>query len=295
MDENYNNNDGNMPQHAVPYGNVPQHTASYGNMPHDAAPYRRLPQDAVIDEDEDVDYNLTTKEAARRCVDAGLPRIERTMLNWCQPDRNGESRMKCHYDHASRKWFINEESFEVALAEEISRAKSRGEFLGPKVEEEKTSVPIEKQPSQENQRNESSEGKPYRTADAEREFRDVAIASGVKDLRIKDLERQIEKLEDDVAREKTEKREYVERLITLSGRAGQLEGVISGPALLEAKNPEQEKPIHIDESDLRDDSQPVSRPFREALEQREGQHQETPPLAEFSHERTNEHTEKSEW
>jgi hypothetical protein len=264
-------------------------------MPQDAAPYRRLPQDAVINDDEDLDYNLTTKEAARRCVDAGLPRIERTMLNWCQPDRNGESRMKCHYDHASRKWYINEESFEVALAEEISRAKSRGEFLGPKVEEEKMSVPVEKQPLQENERSQSSESRAYRTADAEREFRDVAIASGVKDLRIKDLERHIEKLEDAVAHEKAEKREYIERLITLSGRAGQLEGVISGPALLEAKNPDHEKPIQIDESDLHDDSQPLHQSSREAAEQREGQHRETPPPVEFSHERTNEHTEKNDW
>jgi hypothetical protein len=197
--------------------------------------------------------------------------------------------MKCHYDHASRKWFINEESFAIALAEEISRAKSRGEFIGPKVEEETSPAAAEKKTSETSQRSESNESSPPQSAASEREFRDVAIASGVKDLRIKDLERQIEKLEDAVEHEKAEKREYIERLIEITGRAGQLEGVISGPALLEAKNPGKEKPVHIDESDLQHESVPEHRPSREVSEQREV-HEGTQQTSEHPIDRAGEHS-----
>jgi len=67
---------------------------------------------------------LTVHSTARKFEDAGVPRTERSITNWCQPDRNGVSRLDCYFDPNERKYYITPQSVERAIEEEKSKIKS---------------------------------------------------------------------------------------------------------------------------------------------------------------------------
>lgn len=54
---------------------------------------------------------------------AGVARTERSIINWCHPDRHGVSRLDCFYDANERKYFITPQSVELAIKEELAKAK----------------------------------------------------------------------------------------------------------------------------------------------------------------------------
>lgn len=58
------------------------------------------------------------------CEEAGVARTERSITNWCQPDRNGISRLDAYFDPNEHRYFITPQSVERAIAEEKSKVKS---------------------------------------------------------------------------------------------------------------------------------------------------------------------------
>ena len=54
---------------------------------------------------------------------AGVARTERSIINWCQPNRQGIVRLDSYYDPNERKYYITPQSVESAVQEEIQRAK----------------------------------------------------------------------------------------------------------------------------------------------------------------------------
>ena len=69
--------------------NDPQGAADYGNVPHDAVAYRNMRQAAAGKES----HILSVKEVARLFESAGVARIERSIVNWCQPNQQGVARL----------------------------------------------------------------------------------------------------------------------------------------------------------------------------------------------------------
>jgi hypothetical protein len=58
---------------------------------------------------------------------AGVARAERSIINWCQPNRQGIARLDSYYDPNERKYFITSQSVETVIKEEIHRMKKASE------------------------------------------------------------------------------------------------------------------------------------------------------------------------
>ena len=54
---------------------------------------------------------------------AGVARTERSIINWCQPNRQGITRLDCYFDPNGWKYYISPQSVEAAIQEELQRSK----------------------------------------------------------------------------------------------------------------------------------------------------------------------------
>src|ERR1017187_2061130 len=80
---------GSVRKDAATFGNVPHGAESFGKVPHDSEAFRNVPQAAERKEN----HTLTVREAARLFEDAGVARSERSIVNWCQANRQGIPRL----------------------------------------------------------------------------------------------------------------------------------------------------------------------------------------------------------
>ena len=67
-------------------------------------------------------HTLTVREMARMFEAAGVARTERSIVNWCQPNRQGIVRLDSYFDPNERKYYITPQSVEAVIQEEIQRA-----------------------------------------------------------------------------------------------------------------------------------------------------------------------------
>jgi hypothetical protein len=98
---------------------VPQVSADFRKVPKDAEAFGTVPQAAERREN----HTLTVRETARMFEAAGVARTERSVINWCQPNRQGIARLDSYYEPNERKYYITPQSVETAIQEEIQRAK----------------------------------------------------------------------------------------------------------------------------------------------------------------------------
>ena len=59
------------------------------------------------------------REAARKFETVGVARTERIIINWCQPNRQGITRLDSYYDPNERKYYIMPQSVEAVIQEEV--------------------------------------------------------------------------------------------------------------------------------------------------------------------------------
>jgi len=52
-----------------------------------------------------------------------MARTERSVINWCQPNRQGIMRLDSYYDPNERKYYITPLSVEAVIQDEVQRAK----------------------------------------------------------------------------------------------------------------------------------------------------------------------------
>ncbi|NIR50677.1 hypothetical protein GWO43_05345, partial [candidate division KSB1 bacterium] len=50
------------------------------------------------------EHVLSVREVAKRFENAGVPRTERSIINWCQPNPQGIPRLDCFFDTNERKY-----------------------------------------------------------------------------------------------------------------------------------------------------------------------------------------------
>ncbi|MEI7534279.1 MAG: hypothetical protein WCK57_07895 [Verrucomicrobiae bacterium] len=111
---------GNTSKQAEASSDVPQTSAEFRTMPQDAEEFGNVPQVAERKEN----HTLTVRETARMFEAAGVARTERSIINWCQPNRQGITRLDCYFDPNERKYFLTPQSVEAAIQEELQRSKT---------------------------------------------------------------------------------------------------------------------------------------------------------------------------
>jgi hypothetical protein len=97
---------------------VPKASESLGKVRNDSARFGNVPKASERKEN----HSLTVREAAKLFEAAGVARTERSITNWCWPNRQGISRLNSYFDPNERKYYITPESVELAIAEEKAKA-----------------------------------------------------------------------------------------------------------------------------------------------------------------------------
>ena len=228
------------------FGKLPQDSEAFGNVPNRS--------------ERKENHVLTVHSVARMFEEAGVARTERSVTNWCQPDRNGVSRLDCYYDLNERKFYITPQSVERAIEEERSKIISGelphvSESFGklPKPSEAFRNIPhasestVPEQPT--SQQNEKINLPP----DFMQELEELRVDKRVLEREIKFKEEWIRKLE-------IEREAYVPQLVEQSRTIGYLES--KNENLEEEKQRLLSAPVHnttpvierqfIDDSDNED-------------------------------------------
>jgi hypothetical protein len=133
---------------------------------------------------------------------AGVSRTERSVINWCQPNRQGITRLDSYYDPNERKYYITPQSMEAVIQEEIQRAKKSNE---PSVSEPfGSSVAYTKHPESHVTRADE-----LKLRELEREVLDLKITSRAKDMFIEQL--------------KIERTDFIDKFIQHNQTLGQIQ------------------------------------------------------------------------
>ncbi len=169
-------------------------------MPKVAEHFGKVPHIAKRKEN----HTLTVRETARMFETAGVARTERSVINWCQPNRQGIARLDSYFDPNERKYYITPHSVETVIQEEIQRVGN----LTEKADAETFGISVEhvKHSSATNRTETVSERK---VQEMEREIIDLKITNRGKDFLIQQLQ--------------IERTDFFEKLISANRAMGQLE------------------------------------------------------------------------
>lgn len=204
-----------LSQTAEDFGTMPKTSETFRTIPNSAEIFGTVPQPAESAGmppllDRKANHTLTVREVARMFETAGVARTERSIVNWCQPNRMGICRLDCYFDPNERKYFITAESVERAIQEERSRAARTGEPAPSQEPLPKVAASSARTETAADD-HESSDPKGLR-----QELFDLKITNRAKDMFIEQLQKERE----DFA---MERQSYVERLMTFNRKVGELE------------------------------------------------------------------------
>jgi hypothetical protein len=139
-----------------------------------------------------------------------VARTERSITDWCQPNRTGVARLDAYFDPNERKYFISPQSVELAIAEEKAKAAKINEpteQFGKNGSEAFRTIPHDTETR--NKTEPGSEADTDRLKELERENMDLKITNRGKDYLI-------EKLQD-------ERKDFFEQVISANRKVGELE------------------------------------------------------------------------
>jgi hypothetical protein len=194
-----------VPQNAEASAEVPQTSAEFRMTPKNAEAFGNVPQIAERKEN----HTLTVRETARMFETAGVARTERSIINWCQPNRQGIARLDSYYDPNARKYYITPQSVDAVIQEEIQRAKKTTDT--PDAEAFGSSVAHVKHP-----KNGETPADGRKLQELEREIMDLKITNRGKDFLIDQL--------------KNERASFFEKLLSANRTVGQLETKLQQPS-----------------------------------------------------------------
>jgi len=188
---------GHIAENADTTSEVPQAAAEFRTAPKDAEAFGKVPQAAERKES----HTLTVRETARMFEAAGVARTERSVINWCQSNRQGITRLDSYYDPNERKYYITPQSVESAIQEKIQRAKKSTD--APVSEDFRSPVAHVKHSRNDNATDQK------RLKELEREMFDLQIANRGKDYLIDQLN--------------SERAGFFDKILSATRRVGQLE------------------------------------------------------------------------
>jgi hypothetical protein len=182
------------------FGNLLNASESFGTVPQPSETFRIVRNTSERTEN----HTLKVRDVARLFERAGVPRTERSIINWCQRNRQGVSRLDAFFDENEGRYYITPESVNRAIEEERAK-QSAGSGAGA------TAVEPEIPKTSENtSRSGVEEG--IRSKELERQNRDLEIATRAKDFYIERLEK--------------ERGQYVQQLVGISRYVGELESQV---------------------------------------------------------------------
>lgn len=143
---------------------------------------------------------------------AGVARTERSITNWCQPNRTGVARLDAYFDPNERKYFISPQSVELAMAEEKAKAAKNNEPAEPfgkaaQAAEDFRTVPHHAEMPK--KAAPTSEGDISKVAELEKEVMDLRILNKGKDYFIEQLQK--------------ERGDFFEQVVSANRKVGELE------------------------------------------------------------------------
>lgn len=186
------------------FGSIPNASANFGTVPQSAEGFGTIRNSAERTEH----HTLTVRDVARMFEQANVPRTERSIINWCQPNRQGIARLDAFFDMNERKYFITPESVTRAVQEEQAKAANNAPVT-PSPTQEKIPNPSETA-------SRSDTGGSERADELIRQNRDLEIATRAKDFYIERLEKERDSFND-------ERQRYVGQLMSFSKKVGELE------------------------------------------------------------------------
>jgi len=225
MSENENhtplpdNDSGNVRNGAEGFRIVPNDSASFGNVPKASEPFRTVRNDAESfrsvpkASERKENHSLTVREAVRMFEAAAVARTERSITNWCQPNRTGIARLDSYFDPNERKYYITPQSVELAIAEEKAKAAKLNQpaetpGMVPNDAENFRTVPNNAEKGSERSTSVSGEDT-VRIRELEKEVFDLKITNRAKDYYVEQLEK--------------ERDSFFNQLLTASRNVGELE------------------------------------------------------------------------
>lgn len=177
------------------FGSVPQPSETFGTIPQPSEPFRIVRNPSERTEG----HTLTVREVARLFEQAGVSRTERSIINWCQPNRQSVARLDAFFDENERRYYVTPQSVTRAIEEE--QAKHPANATRPTSE---TEVPKR---SETESRYDTAEDD--RVKELERRKHDLEITNLAKDYHIEHLQK--------------ERGQFLDRMIGMSHYVGQLE------------------------------------------------------------------------
>jgi hypothetical protein len=215
MDENSNHNPGNVPPSSAEFGTmqngsesfrtVPKASASFGTVRNDSERFGKVPHASERQEN----HTLTVREAARLFEAAGVARTERSITNWCQPNRTGVARLDAYYDPNERKYYISPQSVELAIAEEKAKVAKVNEPAEPSRTLPQDAESFRTIPNDADTMNNASATDESHIRELERENWDLKIANRGKDYLIEQIQK--------------ERTGFFDQLLNANRRLGELE------------------------------------------------------------------------
>ena len=191
---------------SYPFGRIPNNSAPFGTVPQDAEGFRILPEATERKES----HTLTVREVARMFESAGVARTERSIINWCQPNKLGIPRLDAYFDPNERRYFISSQSVELAIKEEQAKAAKSVGDTGPGSNVPKNSEsPANSPPA-------GANGEVSNIPSLQQELMDLKITNRAKDYFIEQLNNERESFA-------LERKDYVEKLINSNRQIGELE------------------------------------------------------------------------
>jgi hypothetical protein len=209
MVQDQNINPENVPDTSAEFGTVqngsetfrmvPTASESFGKVRNDSARFGSVPHGSERKEN----HSLTVREAARMFEAAGVARTERSITNWCQPNRTGIARLDSYFDPNERKYYLTPQSVELAIQEEKAKAAKINE----------PSEPVGKVRNDAERTSErgaaASEGDMGRIQELEKEVLDLKILNKGKDFFVEQLQK--------------ERNRFFDQLLTANRKMGELE------------------------------------------------------------------------
>jgi hypothetical protein len=213
--------DGTVPPPAEPFGTLPNASADFRSVPPTSAPAGTVPTASVpFGPRRKETHTLTVREVARLFEAAGVARTERSVTKWCQPNPHGLARLDAYYDPNERRYFVTRQSVDAAIAEEKAR---QARFpveprpAAPNCPEPNPPEPGGPAPSRTEARPRSSEPEPEAVEQLRRELRDLQITNRGKDYFIERLEKERDRMLQQVVEANRTVGQLETRLLQLGG------------------------------------------------------------------------------
>ena len=108
--------------HSADFGNLPNPSETFGTIPKGSELFRTVRNTSEKTEN----HTVTVREVARLFEQSGVPRTERSIINWCRLNRQGVARLSAFFGGNGGRYCITQQSVTRSIEEERAKQTSAG-------------------------------------------------------------------------------------------------------------------------------------------------------------------------